>query len=829
MNDSIYVYDTETCGFHGPVVLIQYQLILSDTCAPCDDIHLHEVWHTPISETLKLIEDILERGCIGFNLVFDHFHLCQLYTTLLLLKDEYGDVLPIDYINEYADLEPIARDGPCLKPRHSCDIMLYAQKGPYQSTMERKNITVRKIPRILAKDLQSKLEEVIKIDDIYFERRKEFKEFNWDIEPNPDDDAFCDLTLRFKPSAALKVLAKYILNIKDTQVLSDIGPGQNPLEYGWAPFAKALGDKERNWRTRIWKNRNWVWGYAWPGVIKHHISYWRHNSQGRKYAHDDVVYTRDLYKHFKNEEGSTLKIDDNDSILACQVAACRWKGFKVNLEGAQKLRDEAVMVSRTAPIAPNAVWEYIEPYLSIEEKAILKGSTKKEILKQLADSFVPCVECSGTGRLDRLDNLMAELVIESEKCHVCNGSGNTDTPHPVAPYAIKCIKAREATKEVELWDKLLIAGRFHVSNRIIGALTGRMSGSDQLNPQGIKHAKYVRQQFPLAFEPLVLSGGDFMSFEVSIIAALCNDVKLNEELSRCAECKYIWPQELYGTQIECPNCGKTDGHEPCRQKFHGLFAMGLNPGITYDEVVASKGTENDLYDKGKRGGFAKFYGGNEDTLVRRGVADNLTVAAQCLEWFDDTFKGSRRFSEEIYDDYCSMRQEGGIGTAVTWKDPKEYVESMLGFRRYFTIENRICKKLFDLAQSLPKAWKDIPMTCLRRDREQKVAGAIMSALYAAAFSIQAKNMRAASNHRIQSTGATITKELQVRLWSLQPVGVHHWRIMLMNVHDELMMPILPELRETAREIVRQLILDYRELIPLIAIGWADSLESWADK
>ena len=50
-----------------------------------------------------------------------------------------------------------------------------------------------------------------------------------------------------------------------------------------------------------------------------------------------------------------------------------------------------------------------------------------------------------------------------------------------------------------------------------------------------------------------------------------------------------------------------------------------------------------------------------------------------------------------------MRQPGGIGSKVEWHEPADFVESMLGFRRYFTLENRICKTLFDLA--------DDPLRC----------------------------------------------------------------------------------------------------------------------
>jgi DNA polymerase I-like protein with 3'-5' exonuclease and polymerase domains len=176
-----------------------------------------------------------------------------------------------------------------------------------------------------------------------------------------------------------------------------------------------------------------------------------------------------------------------------------------------------------------------------------------------------------------------------------------------------------------------------------------------------------------------------------------------------------------------------------------------------------------------------------------------------------------------------MRQDEGIGTQVEWHDPAPYVESLLGHKRFFSLENKICKKLFDLANKLPPNWKEIKGKCVRRDREQTMAGAMMSALYAAAFNIQAKNLRAASNHIIQSTGATITKDLQARLWQLQPAGINEWMIQPLNVHDEVMAPIKPELKDKAKEIVDQLIQDYRYLIPLIAIGWNSKMDTWADK
>ena len=76
MLEGMVTIDTETCGFHGPIVLLQHAEGLDG------EIHLHEVWRTAIKDTLALIEELVKHTIIGFNLTFDWFHICQLYTTL---------------------------------------------------------------------------------------------------------------------------------------------------------------------------------------------------------------------------------------------------------------------------------------------------------------------------------------------------------------------------------------------------------------------------------------------------------------------------------------------------------------------------------------------------------------------------------------------------------------------------------------------------------------------------------------------------------------------------------------------------------------------------
>ena len=104
-----------------------------------------------------------------------------------------------------------------------------------------------------------------------------------------------------------------------------------------------------------------------------------------------------------------------------------------------------------------------------------------------------------------------------------------------------------------------------------------------------------------------------------------------------------------------------------------------------------------------------------------------------------------------------------------------------------------------------------------------------SAVFGAAFNIQSANIRSATNHIIQATGSQICKNLQRRLWDLQPKGVHEWEIMCANIHDELMCPAKPEHKPRITEIVNECINDHKDIIPMIAIDWSNTLKTWADK
>lgn len=769
--------DTETCGLHGLPVTIQYKI-------DNGPIIIWDIWLNPIRRTMELIQEFCQHPIVGFNLAFDWFHICKIYTTFETFVKQFphlDEALPEDYIEELALCEKEARNGSCLKPKSACDIMLIARRTKYQITMERSDIRIRKIPTVLAWNLAAELEKRILFDPILFARRSDKYSPKWKVHdvklPNgrisPD---FKDVVLKFKASIALKALAIDALKLDPQQVATFDSVGVDkmwrPKELGYMPYALAMGQPGK-------------WDGTWPEVIQKHINHWEFNQKAREYATKDVEYTYNLWEYFGKPEPG-----DNNSVLACMVAAVRWRGYSFNTAGIRKLKKEAEVKIKKTPTAARVVRNWLLEAMDDIQKLGFEnkggGSTAKTILEYIAKHE------------DWKDSVAQER-------------------------ALLVLEARSAKEELKIYKKLLAAERAHASFKVVGTLSDRMTGADKFSLQGIQHTKEIRQHFTFAFGDLIGFGGDFDGFEVTIADAIYNDEGLHKALTTKAICPGCKGEKIK-KGIVCEDC---KGAGETNQKIHGIFAMSLFPGKTYKDIVLSKGSKFDMYDYGKRGVFALMYGGNWSTLVTKLViSEDVAKAAEIL--FFQTYPGVFIARQLITDKFCSMSQPNGLGTQVVWRDPDDYVESLFGFRRYFTLENKVCKTLFQLANNVPKEWKNAKIKVVRRDREQTAFGAVQSALYAAAFNIQSTNTRAAANHEIQSSGAQITKQVQRRIWDQVPIGVHPWEAQPCNIHDEIICPIIPEKAEHYRNIINQTVEEFRPKIPLIGMEWK-RMDNWSEK
>ena len=504
---------------------------------------------------------------------------------------------------------------------------------------------------------------------------------------------------------------------------------------------------------------------------------------------------RDLHAHFESPD------NDEDSELAAQVAVCRLRGFAIDLDKVQQNYEKAKAVVANAKLnvnSPLQVKGYVAQALDPMEQIIVHKGCDQKIIDEIKNEFTldaveDCYCDNGT---------VFENTEHAQRCPRCEGVGTVGPgPMPVVKRVLHVEEIRKNIKRVQLCEKLLIAKRLYASFKVIGAKSGRMSGADDLNPQGVDRSNDMRCMFTFADEGEILSGGDFSSQELSVMATAFHDEDLVRDMQQ----------------------GKS---------LHGIFATCLDDTRTYDEVMDGKDEgiswAKKLYNTAKSFVYASSYGGTPEGIARRlGLQPEIAIKAYNLMMGKYPQMGHTR--KTITDRFSSLTREGDKG-GFEYHPVQTYVESMYGFRRYFDTEYDIQKQVLSLMENMPQSWKDDDRKVVRdtkKNRAQTLSGAIISALYGAAFSVQNRVIRAALNHLIQSASRTITMGLHYRVWGLQPKGVHPFKLSLMSVHDELIVvspePMVPVVREAARGYVTEV----EQAIPLIAIEWAVNCPSWA--
>jgi len=745
-------FDTESIGFTGPTVLIQW------ADGRDGEVHLHDIFQRPVSESLELIERLAGSGVCGYNLSHDWFHVSRTYGTLSCLPKRRPPT-----IMDIADVEDSeeAHDRYCVKPVRAIDLMLWGRKGEFQSTMGRKDIVIRKVPRALSDSLIEALHERVRIPSIYFSKNR--KGYHWEVKEidretgregigiTPDPD-FVNVKLKFSPSTALKAVIENMFPEFAVQLgidsIGEMGEGifkvKNPMEYGYYPSSG-----------------------AWLPVAHEHIYAWTNDPRRRKYAVNDVLFTRKVAEYFKypGEEG----VPDTDSMLACAVGAMHWKGFAVDLVKVTQRIKELEALTAGLPInvnSPQQVRGHLFSLASPVERLLVQDTSKKTLLEVM---------------------------------------GWKDENKPLADAAAWVYQKRRDFKELDLLQKLRHAKRLYATFKVVGTKSNRMGGGSEvgrggsINPQGIKKGPGIRSMFPLAGKDMILCGGDFSSFEVCIADAQWGDHNLHQDL-------------LEG------------------KKIHGLFGMSFY-GLSYDEIMATEeisgNDDNGYYSRSKNAVFAFLYGAEEKKLAEtlRIPVSQLNAAIRLIE---DRYPGIRKARERIFESHAPLVQgERAIG----WIEPKEYCESFLGFRRYFTMEYEVMRGLYSLIENPTDKLKEVGkgIDVVRRGKSQTGLGATASALFGAMFGLQGQIVRAAANHTIQSPGGQITKEVQGKVWELQPCGVSSWVVMPMNIHDELQVPCVTDSVDRLKATVDQAVSHFKPVVPLIKMKFKTGLSDWSKK
>jgi DNA polymerase I-like protein with 3'-5' exonuclease and polymerase domains len=377
----------------------------------------------------------------------------------------------------------------------------------------------------------------------------------------------------------------------------------------------------------------------------------------------------------------------------------------------------------------------------------------------------------------------------------------------VAQRADHVLKIRKHRKRLELFAKLATAKGAFPSFRVIGTKSGRMSGADGLNYHGIDGSKDIREIFTLAGDGEIVCGGDMNSQELAIAAAVMNDDNLARDIET-------------------------------GRSLHGEFASTIL-NCSYEQIMAKKedkaSPEGQAYAKAKVCIYAMLYGA---------ASFNISITLGCTEaeaqskmdrFFEKYphMKSTRKFVTESLQ--CLSSDNGRIHVS---RPDRDSIKSLFGYTRSFEIEMSVIRTIVDTMEFIrTKSGRDGGVAAFqalkqakvyrKKDREQSVLGACMSALYGGAFSLQGKIQRAALNHLIQSAGRTCTLRVQKRIWDdVQPAGIGSFHVKLMSVHDEIVTVSKPEYAKPIREAVFSEMKALTEQVPLLSLDWADDVGSW---
>lgn len=765
-------FDVESIGYYGAPVIIQ--VAFDD-----GDPFIHNVWLEPVHKTLSLIEKICECRVVAHNLTFDWMKLQSLYNALQSFE---ADELPIDDIDGYAWACYKNRSMFCLKPPKAVCTLMLCQKQLGGSFLAAKEIRVRQLPERTAQLVADKLNEHTNLPDILHARRQDK---GWVVNESDHGDAWRDVVMRFAPSNALKDVAELVLGEKVIR-FDEAEPPSHAIEEGFAPYAVLLDEGDWLYTPKPTKSKpNPAPQPLWPRLLRDHVYHWENQPTARQYALDDVTLLRKVFRHFDSPD------TDFDGELGCQVASVRMAGMTIDTEKLEVERVKSQKVIESAKInvdSPKQVRNFIADALDELEAFVVADGCNDKKLKKIISTFV----------LDEEEKCC------KDGCQRCDGKGTVGPgPMPVVERAKHVRMIRKHRKRVQLYNKLDVSKEAFPSFKVVGTKSGRMSGADGLNYHGIDGSGEIREIFTLAEDGWVVSGGDFDSQELAITAAVMKEDRLVEDMQ--------------------------EGNS-----MHALFAADIS-GIPYEQIMQHKEDksrpEANWYKLGKIGVYSILYGASA-----RGVSYQLGIseeeAEQAIINLLDNYANIKETRKTVRNALKSLKSLDG-GRLRLDKPDQTFIDSCFGYRRSFETEFEIMEGIIqameEIKDHLIKVQKQERWPKLvRKDKKgpQTVAGAVSSALYGAAFSVEGKILRAAMNHLIQSAGRTITLRVQHRIWTLQPVGANPFRLKLLSVHDEIGATSTPEDAELIEELVADEVDQLTETVPLLSLEWVKDVGSW---
>lgn len=501
-----------------------------------------------------------------------------------------------------------------------------------------------------------------------------------------------------------------------------------------------------------------------------------------RYSKLDILYLKVLYAKLNQPE------PDYNSELCHSMAYTRYYGFDIDraaLEDAERFYGEKVeaiekQISGINLRSSKDRLSLLKPYFP------LLASTKKTVLKHLA--------ANETGPGAKL----AEAMIE------------------YGPSRQRLLQIQKVA-ECE-------TNKAHPSLRVMGTPTNRMAGEAGLNWQGIgavdeyeidteideaeeipeelmeawnSEDDYDKQKVGLRHAILTPCVGDWSSFEVRIANAVYNDHQLNDDL-----------------------VNGVDLHSMGSVNFHPMIKK---LGVSYEEF--NKGYKDNLaWDKARKGIKAVIFG-SFYFCTAHAVSNTLGIleseAQAILDGLYERYKGMKRYRAAIEADFLTADTERWSKDSV--RRMKRSMTDLTGFERHWNFEAAVAEIMWDLGNS-KRIKTGIGGKIVRNVEKgaQSIDMAVTSACLGSAIAIQAAVSRQAGNFRIQSTGATLNKKLQARLWIEQ-------RVPTLQIHDELIACDHVNFNfENYSRCVEDFTVEAEKIVPMVKFDYGKT-ERWSDK
>jgi len=486
------------------------------------------------------------------------------------------------------------------------------------------------------------------------------------------------------------------------------------------------------------------------------------------YSTKDVEYL-ELIENWliKNNSYNEIPITDND-ICTHIVAYTKYHGFKTNKE--KVLLKKESLIKELKSIKNNCDLVGVNP---------LSNKDKKEFFNAhlVEDAVMP----------PSLDKKHLKIAIQDG---ILNEEGIKFFTELLEYQSLN-----QRLKQMEVFEAG--NGMVYPDFRVYGTTTNRMAGTSGINFQGIARDGDIRELVYCS------QGGDFDSLEIGIAASYFQDIQMLSDLDRGVDLH---------TQTACLL-------KLLPMSYEEAMVLKVNKDIDLDTKKKFKNARA----TGKKINFEILY-----FATSHKVADTLNIDEENAELLmkENFFKHYPQLlktRDKYYKEICTADTTSWDRNSI--QNMKIEVQDAVGNSRYLLIEKEIANYFWKNSNSIAKEiGNGMEGKIVRQEvkGEQTYTNALHSALLGAVIGIQNSLYRQCGNFPIQSTGASITKALMVKIWKV-------FHIPMMNVHDEIMIPsdyesIYTEVKKTVDDFVAV----NKTIVKHLSMSWT-AIKNWGEK